>query len=79
MMPSLSLDASDAAELAGMLQFLSEWLAVGRPLLGASLTRFIGSDAYDLRQLRTDVDQVAFLLDGSGGESLFDLGSNGDG
>jgi hypothetical protein len=44
-MPSLSLDVGDAAELTEMLQFLSGWLAADHDLLGASLTRFVGSDA----------------------------------
>jgi hypothetical protein len=35
------------------------------------LTRFIGSNAYRLSQLRAGLDRFAFLLDGSGGESLF--------
>jgi hypothetical protein len=35
------------------------------------LTRFIGSNAYRLSQLRAGPDRFAFLLDGSGGESLF--------
>jgi hypothetical protein len=78
-MPNLSLDAGDTAELAEMLQFLSEWLAADQPVLGASLGRFIGSDAYGLGQLRADLDRFAFLLDGTGGEELFGLGSHGDG
>src|SRR5262245_52941011 len=76
-MPSLSLDLGDAAELAEILQFLSEWLAADEPRLGASLTRFIGSDAYNLSQLRADLDRFAFLIDGTGAESLFHPGSNG--
>jgi hypothetical protein len=78
-MPSLSLDGADAGELAEMLQFLSGWLAADQPLLGVSMTRFIGSDAYDLSQLRADLDRFAFLLEGTGGESLFGLAGDGDG
>ncbi len=73
-MPSLSLDVGDAAELAEMLQFLSGWLAADHLLLGASLARFTGSDAYDLSQLSADLDRFAFLLDGSGGESILHPG-----
>jgi hypothetical protein len=76
-MPAISVDAADVAELAEMLQFVSGWLAAEQPFLGASLTRFVGSDAYDLSQLRADLARFVFLLDGSGGESLFLLG-NGD-
>ena len=77
-MLSLSFDASDAAELAEMLQFLRDWLAAD-PSLGASLGRFVGHPAYGISDLRADLDRFAFLLDGSGGEELFDLGGGGDG
>ena len=73
-MPSLSLDAGDAAELAEMLQFLSGWLAADHDLLGASLTRFVGSDAYGLSQLSNDLHRFTFLLGGSDGEPLFQPG-----
>ena len=73
-MPDIRLDTGDAAELAEMLQFLSGWLAADRLALDSSLARFVGSDAYDISQLRTDLDRFAFLLDGSGGESLFHRG-----
>ena len=35
-MPEVRLDAVDAAELAELLQFLSQWLARDRGRLGAS-------------------------------------------
>jgi hypothetical protein len=38
-MPEMKLDAADAAELAEMLQFLSDWLARDPARLGASLGR----------------------------------------
>jgi hypothetical protein len=69
-MPSLHLDAGDA-ELTEMLQFLSGWLTADRLVLSPSLARFVGNDAYNLSQLRADLDRFAFLPDGSGGESLF--------
>jgi hypothetical protein len=65
-MPSLSLDATDAAELAEMLQFLAEWLAADDEHLGASLARFVGSTAYDLKDLRGDLERFTFLPGGSG-------------
>ena len=76
-MPAIPLDASDS-ELAEMLQFPGGWLAAEDILLSPSLTRFVGSDAYGLSQLRAYLDRFAFLLDGTGGESLFNL-SSGDG
>jgi hypothetical protein len=41
-MPGVTLDAADAAELAEMLQFLSDWLAREPARLGASLEDFVG-------------------------------------
>jgi hypothetical protein len=70
-MPDFKLDASDAAELAEMLQFLSEWLARDPGRLGASLAQFVGHPAYGIEQLRQDLERFVFLLGGSDGESLF--------
>ena len=56
------LDAADAAELADMLQFLSDWLAADPDRLAASLRAFTESRGYDLSQLRRDVDRFVFLL-----------------
>jgi hypothetical protein len=64
-MPSLSLDAVDAAELAEMLQFLAEWLAADDVHLATSLARFVNSTAYDLGQLCADLERFTFLLGGS--------------
>ncbi len=72
-MPQVSLDAADAAELAEMLQFLSDWLARDPVRLAASLQEFVGFPAYGLPQLRADLDRFTFLLGGSDGESLFGL------
>jgi len=71
--PSLSLDAGDAAQLAEMLQFLSDWLTTD-PSLEASLNRFVGHPAYGMSHLRADLDRFSFLLGGSDGESLFEPG-----
>jgi hypothetical protein len=62
----------DAAELAEMLQFLSDWLARDRDHLETSLEGFVGSCAYGTRQLRDDLARFIFLLGGSDGEPLFD-------
>jgi hypothetical protein len=70
-MPEVKLDAAGAAELAEMLQFLSEWLARDPARLGASLEQFVGHPAYGTAQLRRDLDRFTFLLGGDDGESLF--------
>ena len=46
-MPSLSLDATVAAELAEMLQFLAELLAADDEHLAASLAAGPGQEAHD--------------------------------
>ena len=67
-MPEVRLDAVDAAELAELLQFLSQWLARDRALLGASLGEFVGHPAYNVGELRQDLDRFTFLLGGHDGE-----------
>jgi hypothetical protein len=70
-MPDMKLDTADAAELAEMLQFLSQWLARDPTRLGASLEDFVGHPAYGLAHLRGDLERFVFLLRGSDGEGLF--------
>jgi len=70
-MPDVRLDVVDAAELAELLQFLSRWLARDRGRLGASLEEFVGHPAYNIGELRQDLDRFTFLLGGDDGESLF--------
>jgi hypothetical protein len=70
-MPEMRLDAADAAELAEMLQFLSDWLARDPGRLGASLEQFVGHPAYGISQLRADLERFVFLLGGGDGEQLF--------
>jgi len=67
----MSLDAVDAAELAELLQFLSQWLSRDPDRLGASLEAFVGHPAYSTAQLRQDLNRFTFLLGGDDGESLF--------
>jgi hypothetical protein len=62
-----------SAELAEILQFLSQWLARDPARLGASLEDFVGNPAYGISQLRHDLERFVFLLDGSDGEPLFGL------
>jgi hypothetical protein len=69
-MPTVNLDTGDAAELVEVLQFVRDWLAADPGRLGASLSGFVGSRAYDVDQLRGDLSRFAFLL-GSEGEGLF--------
>jgi hypothetical protein len=73
-MPSLSLDPGDAAELAEMLQFISDWLASDHAALDASLTRYTGTRTYNAATLRSDLGRFTFLLGGNDGEALFHPG-----
>lgn len=70
-MPEIKLDTVDAAELAEMLQFISEWLARDSARLATSLAEFVGHPAYGITQLRDDLERFVFLLGGSDGEPLF--------
>jgi hypothetical protein len=72
-MPEIKLDAVDAAELAEMLQFLSQWLARDPGRLATSLEQFVGHPAYGIPQLHQDLERFVFLLGGSDGEPLFGL------
>ena len=72
-MPEVKLDAADAAELAEMLQFLSQWLTRDPGRRGESLEQFVGHPAYGLTELRGDLERFVFLLGGSDGEDLFGL------
>ena len=70
-MPDVRLNAADAAELAEMLQFLSQWLARDRVRLATSLEEFVGNPAYGITQLHQDLERFVFLLGGSDAEGLF--------
>ena len=76
-MPELRLDTGDAAELAELLQFLAEWLTRDPGRLGASLEQFVGNPAYNLSELRQDLDRFTFLLGADDGESLSGPGTAG--
>jgi hypothetical protein len=77
-MPDVRLDAVDVAELAELLQFLSQWLARDRGRLGASLEEFVGHPAYNIGELRQDLNRFTFLLGGDDGEALFGHGTAGE-
>jgi hypothetical protein len=70
-MPIVTLDTSDAVELAELLQFLSDWIAADHDHLYGSLPRFVGNAAYDVAALRDDLARFTFLLGGSDGEYFF--------
>ena len=71
-MPQISLDAGDAAELAEMLTFLTEWLSGSqKPALAESFAAFVGHPAYNTETLCADLHRFAFLLGGTDGEELF--------
>jgi hypothetical protein len=74
-MPEVRLDAVDAAELAELLQFLAQWLTRDPSRLGVSLEQFVGHPAYNIGELRQDLNRFTFLLGGDDGESLFGPGA----
>lgn len=69
--PKIHLDAGDAAELAEMLTFISDWLRHDRHRLEPSLLNFVGATGYDIDTLRTDLARHTFLLGGDDGTRLF--------
>jgi hypothetical protein len=68
-MPEVRLDAVDAFELAELLQFLSQWLGRDRGRLGASLGEFVGHPAYNVGELRRDLDGEALFGPDPAGEA----------
>ena len=71
-MPQITLDLSDAAELAETLTFLADWLSGSQePVLGKSLAAYVGHPAYGIDTLRADLYRFVFLLGISDGEELF--------
>jgi hypothetical protein len=69
-MPSISLDTTDAIELAETLQLIASWLAADPERLAASLLQYIGHPAYGPDALRADLNRFTFLLGGNDGEFL---------
>jgi hypothetical protein len=70
-MPSISMDAADAMELADLLRFSDEWLAADHDQLGGSLARFVGDHPYSVDVLRHDLGRFRLLLGGDYGERNF--------
>ena len=71
-MPGITLDLSDASELAETLTLLTQWLSGSQEqILADSLAAFVGHPAYAIDTLRADLHRFAFLLGISDGEELF--------
>jgi len=66
----MKLDVADAAELAEMLQFLSQWLARDPARLGDTLAEFVGHRSGP-GPAAPGPERFVSLLGGSVGESLF--------
>ena len=72
-MPGITLDLSDAAEIAETLTLLTQWLSGGQEhALAESFAGFIGHPAYNTTTLCADLHRFVFLLGASDGEGLFD-------
>ena len=71
-MPQITLDISDATELAETLTFIAGWLSGSQQqALANSLAAFVGHPAYGIEALRADLHRFVFLLGVSDGEELF--------
>jgi hypothetical protein len=71
-MPQITLDASDAAELAQTLTFLAARLTGSqKQILADSFAVFVGHPAYNTDALCADLHRFAFLLGETDGEELF--------
>jgi len=71
-MPQITLDATDAAELAQTLTFLTSWLSGNqKQLLADSFAAFVGHPAHNTNALCADLHRFAFLLGETDGEELF--------
>jgi hypothetical protein len=71
-MSQITLDASDAAEVAQTLTFLADWLTSSqKQILADSFAVFVGHPAYNTDALRADLHRFAFLLGETDGEELF--------
>ena len=69
-MTGVTLHPADAAELADILTFISDWLARDPARLQPSLAAIIGHPAYTTQHLSDDLDRFVFLLGGSDGDEF---------
>ncbi len=69
--PVIQLPVTDVAELIELLQFIDDWLATCPGQLREPFARFVGHPAYDISQLRGDLQRLAFLLGADNEEQLF--------
>lgn len=69
--PVIHLPVADAAELTELLQFIDDWLATCPDQLRQPFARFVGHPAYDISQLRGDLQRLAFLLGADNEDQLF--------
>ena len=67
----IQLPVADAVELTELLQFIYDWLATCHDQLREPLARFVGHPAYDISQLRADLQRLAFLLGADNEDQLF--------
>jgi hypothetical protein len=71
-MPKISLDHSDAIELAEMLTFLADWLSgAHKHTLADSLADIVGQNTYTINELYADLHRFVFLLGLNDGKQLF--------
>ncbi len=71
-MPGITLDLVDAAELAEVLTFLTQWLSGSQKhALAESFAALVGHPAYNTDTLRADLDRFIFHLGASDGGGLF--------
>ena len=71
-MTTVQPGASDAAELAGMLTFIGDWLHHDRVQLEELLLNFAGNGSYDPGTLHTGLARFCFLLGNDGTRPLRD-------
>jgi hypothetical protein len=68
-MPQITLDLSEATELAGTLAFITGWLSGSQQqILADNLAAFAGHPAYGIETFRADLHRFVFLLGISDGE-----------
>jgi hypothetical protein len=71
-MPGITLDPVDAAELAEVLTFLTQWLSGSQKhALAEGFAAFVGHPAYNTGTLCAGLRRFVFLLGASDGEELF--------